>query len=154
MHKSVTSLFYKLFYFMEQNDLLNHLEDKHLFALHYIYVPRINKALSSFMNGWNHHPIRTSHKSPHMLFSAGMLILRHSGLTALDFFGNVDESYGIDDDGPVPEIENTLSVPEIAYQLSSANLTLLQQSVDPLAPSNDYAIDLYEQVVQFLDNIE
>lgn len=151
MHKSVTSLFYKLFYFMEQNDLLSHLEDKHLFALHYIYIPRINRALETFVSGWNHHPIRTAHnKSPHMLFSAGMLILRHSGLTALDFFGTVDGNYGIDDDGPVPEIGHTLSVPEIAYELSSA---LLQQSVDPLAPSNDYGINLYEQVLLFLDNV-
>lgn len=154
MHKSVTSLFYKLFYFMEQNDLLNHLEEKHLFALHYVYIPRINKALDSFVSGWNHHPIRTSHnKSPHMLFSSGMLTLRHSGLTALDFFAPADENYGTDEEGPVPEVEHAVSVPEITYELSNANLALLQQSVDPLTPSNDYGIDLYEQVLQFLDNL-
>lgn len=77
MHKCVTSLYYKLFYFMEQCDLLDQLNEKHIYAFHFIFIPCINKALSHFMHGWNHHPIRTaSNKSPHQLFTAGMLILR------------------------------------------------------------------------------
>ena len=131
MHKSVTSLFYKLFYFMEQNDLLHPSEEKDLFALHYVYIPRIKRALASFVTDWNNHPIRTAHnKSPHMLFSAGMVLLRHSGLTALDFFENIDLNYGIDDDGPIPTIESSLFVPETSYELSDASFTLLQQTVD------------------------
>ena len=154
VHKSVTSLFYKLFYFMEQNDLLHPLEEKDLFALHYIYIPRINRALTSFTAGWNNHSIRTAqNKSPYMLFSAGMLLLRHSGLTALDFFENVDLNYGIDDDGPISAIGSSLSVPQISYEFSDADFALLQQTVDPLAPSHDYGIDLYEQTLLFLDNL-
>lgn len=38
MHRCVTSLFYRLFYFLEQNDQLNPLDEKHLYALHYIHV--------------------------------------------------------------------------------------------------------------------
>lgn len=87
MHKCVTSLYYRLFYFMEQCDLLNPLDEKHIYALHYIFTPRINRALAKFTHGWNHHPIHTAHnKSPHQLFTAGMLLLRHSGLIAIDFF--------------------------------------------------------------------
>ena len=37
MHKCVTSLYYRLFYFMEQCDLLNPLDEKHIYALHYIF---------------------------------------------------------------------------------------------------------------------
>lgn len=156
MHKSVTSLFYKLFYYMEQNDLLNPLDEKHFLALHYVYIPRINKALTNFVNGWNHHPIRTAHnKSPHMLFSGGMLLLQHSRLVALDFFQNTDFDYGIDNDGPVPSIENesVLLVPESSYRLCDAASVLLQQTVDPLGPSDDYGINLYEQTLHFLDSM-
>ena len=57
MHRCVTVLFYKLFYFMEQTDILDPLNEEHLYALHYVYIPRINRALSEFTRGWNHHPI-------------------------------------------------------------------------------------------------
>lgn len=98
MHRSVTVLFHKLLYFMEHHhDLLDLMNEEHLYAVHYIFIPRINQALSNLVKGWNHHPIRTAHnKSPHQLFTAGALLLQHSGLTALDFFETVDDSYGID----------------------------------------------------------
>ena len=86
MHRCVTILFYKLFYFMEQVDLLDCLNETHLYSLHYVFIPRINQALALFIGGWNYHPIRTAHhKSPQQLFTAGALLLQHSGLAALDF---------------------------------------------------------------------
>ena len=43
------------------------------------YLESINQSLSTFMQEWNHHPIRTAHNhSPHQLFSAGALLLQHS----------------------------------------------------------------------------
>ncbi len=41
MHRCVTILFYKLFYFMEQTDILDPLNEKHLFALQFVYIPCI-----------------------------------------------------------------------------------------------------------------
>jgi len=39
------------------------------------------------VNSWKSHPIRTAnHKSPQQLFTAGVLVLQQSGLTAMDFF--------------------------------------------------------------------
>ena len=66
LHRCVTKLFYRLFYHMEQLDLLNPVNEVHIFALHYVYIPRVNKSLQEFKNGWNHHPIRTERNySPH-----------------------------------------------------------------------------------------
>ena len=101
MHRSVTVLYYKLFYFMEQHSILDHLNEHHLWALHYVYLPRINRSPREFVNSWNNHPIRTvNHKSPQQLFTAGALLLQHSGLTAMDFFETVEDNYGVDPDGP------------------------------------------------------
>ena len=152
MHKCVTSLFYRLFYFMEQNDLLNPIDEKHLYALHYVFIPRINHALQHFMDGWNHHPIRTAqHKSPYQLFTAGMILLRNSGLTSLDFFDRVDSTYGIDEVGPIPSEEHsTIVIPESTYILDEQRFELLRQSVDPLQDSDNYGMDLYELTLQFL----
>ena len=154
MHRCVTVLFYKLFYFMEQTDILDPLNEEHLYALHYVYIPRINRALSEFTRGWNHHPIRTAHhQSPHQLFHAGALLLQHSGLTALDFFDDVDDTYGIDVDAPVPAQEEHVTVPDVRITLSSENLLRLQRAVNPLAHSDEFGIDLYEQVLCFLSTV-
>lgn len=81
MHKSVTRLFYNLFYFLEQHSLLDPLNELHLFALHYVYVPRINQALKAFQEGWNHHGMRTvSHLNPSQQFVRGALEMHSSGL--------------------------------------------------------------------------
>ena len=154
LHHSVTKLFYRLFYYLEQHDLLDPLDEQQLYALHYIFVPRINKALNEFKNAWNHHRIRTAHsKSPHQLFTAGLLLLQHSQLTAMDFFQEVDATYGMDYEGPEPSDEGTVIVPRLSFQLRPTDLQNLQHTIDPLLPSNNYGIDLYEQTVHFIRHI-
>lgn len=82
----VIKLFCRLFYFLEEQQLLNPNDKKHLYALHYIFGPHINRALDEFKESWNHHCIRTAnHKSPHQLFVSGLIILRHSNKIANDF---------------------------------------------------------------------
>ena len=108
VHQSVTLLYYRLFYYFEQHDLLDPLCEPNLYAPHYVLVPRINRSFEQFLNAWNHHQIRTAHqKSSHQLFTAGLLLLEHSGLTALDFFNEVDHSYGIDEEPEVSDEEGT-----------------------------------------------
>lgn len=81
MHRCVTVLYYRLFYFMEQQGILDPLNEVHLFALHYVYLPGINRALKVFEEGWNDHGIRTAdHHSPRQLFVRGCLRLQLSGL--------------------------------------------------------------------------
>ena len=62
LHYSVTHLYYRLFYHMEYNDLLDPTNEKHLYALHYIYVPRLSHSLEMggttivyVQNTINHH---------------------------------------------------------------------------------------------------
>ena len=73
MHRSVIQLYYRLFYFLEHGGLLNPLSDVRLFALHYVYLARINRSLAAFKDGWNMHSLRTeNHHSPH--YSCSMLV--------------------------------------------------------------------------------
>ena len=153
MHRSVTILYYKLFYFLEQHGILDHLNEHHLWAVHYVFLPRINRSLKEFVNSWNSHPIRTAnHKSPQQLFITGALVLQQSGLTAMDFFEEIDEDYGIDPDGPTAgdEDQNGIVIPQTTLKFSDADNILLSQSVDPLGPSQDFGIDLYERTVALI----
>ena len=62
---SVCHIFYYTFQAMEESGLLQRNNSLHKFVLHYIFTPRINKALQSFAASWNHHPMRTErHWSP------------------------------------------------------------------------------------------
>ena len=70
VHQSVTILYYRLFHFLESQQLLDPLNGIHLYALHYAYIPRIGHALDIFQEGWNHHSIRAENDlTPHQLYA-------------------------------------------------------------------------------------
>ena len=54
-----TYLFYNLFYHMEDEGILNLSNEQHLSALHYVYLPIINRHLLLFTEGHNRGPIST-----------------------------------------------------------------------------------------------
>lgn len=77
-HRCATSLFYKLFYYLEKNDLLEQINDFHLFSIHFFFLPRINRSLQQFRLAWNDHSIRTERgKTPNQLFAMGSLQDEH-----------------------------------------------------------------------------
>lgn len=156
MHRSVTVLYYRLFYFMEHHNLLIPLNEYHLWALHYVFLPRISRSLNEFRNSWNNHPMRTSnHKSPLQLFTAGLLLLQNSQLSAMDFFEDVDETYGIDPQGPISVASDTsgIEIPQNTLRFSEQDIYILKQTIDPCAPSDNYGIDLYEHTLQYISNL-
>ena len=156
LHYAVTNLFYRLFYHMEHLNILDPANEQHLYALRYVYIPRINSALSQFRSGWNNHRIRTEHNlSPKQLFTAGVLRLQRSGLVALDFLERVGDGYGTDEYGlsPSSEDQTGVEVPEVGFSLDSEHYTNLQQLVDPLKESNNYGIDVYEEALQFITSM-
>lgn len=101
MHQSVTKVFYRLFYYLEETKLLDPTNNIHIYSLHYVYVPRINLRLILFRNAWNKHGLRTEHAlTPEQLFVAGALQLRNSRMVALDFFDNIQSNnYGVVEEG-------------------------------------------------------
>lgn len=151
MHRGVTVMYYKLFYFMEHHSLLDPLNEQHMFSLHYIYLPRIRKALNQFISSWNNHPIRTaSHKSPLQIYTAGALLLQNSELEAFDFFNGIDDTYGNDPDGPLPAVEGVhVTVPQ-NVSISDSDMQTLKRTIDPHSPSDNYGIELYEQTLQLI----
>ena len=84
-----------LFYYMESCGILDPLDDVHLFALHFIYLPRINKSLTEFRLQYMHHPMRTANnRSPFQLFRKVVLqFTSHTGSRGI-----------IQDEIPAPEV--------------------------------------------------
>ena len=75
---SCTTLYYNLFYLMENNHLLNVDNEIHLFCLQYIFLERINASLQMFTEAWNNHPLSLARNlSPVQLWITGLS--RHPG---------------------------------------------------------------------------
>ena len=70
------SLFYRVFYPLEDTGLLDPSEDIDLFCLHYVYLSRIQQQLDVFRESYSHHRVRgEGHKSPYQLWIEGMSTL-------------------------------------------------------------------------------
>lgn len=69
-----TSLYYNLFYWLENNELLDVDNEIHLQALHFVYLPRLQNALDHFVSAVQNRPLRTEHnKSPMQLWISGQI---------------------------------------------------------------------------------
>ena len=78
-----------------------------MFVLHCVFLRRITHALECFRQAWNHHPLRTEKMwSLNRIWVNGML--RQGGgddVTASIPQGLLDlENYGVEPDGPVPQV--------------------------------------------------
>ena len=145
----VTILYYHLFHFLECQQLFDPVNDIHLYALHYVYLPRIGHALDILREGWNIHSTRTDNNiNTHQLYAIGTLTMHSYALIAPDFLNEVDETYGIDDEDDVEaeaSVEaETVTVPESVLTISEAVLRELAQRVNPLADSDNYGINLMQ----------
>ena len=54
-----TMLYYQLFSYLEDNNILDVDNEIHLFCLHYVFLPRVNRSLQQFIQMWNNHPLGT-----------------------------------------------------------------------------------------------
>lgn len=71
VYDGVLCYFYELFYFMEEHGILNPSNTAHIYALHYVYLGKINEKLDIWKEAWQRHRLRTARSSPLRLFWAG-----------------------------------------------------------------------------------
>ena len=151
-------LFYNLFYFMEDTEILNPDNDNDLFCLHFIYTPLINKALQLFKRSWNNHKLSTEgNLTPHQLYIKGMF--EHFGTNnpaTRNVFndGSIEETqHAVDLDGPNPEnrSSNDVQVREVTFPISAEQQSRLQEIVQSLQPCPNHGISLFLPANNFLN---
>ena len=117
IYAGVLCFFANMFHEMEDENILDPLNEVHMFALHYIFIPRINRSLQEFIGQWQNHPISTERNmSPLQLFTAGILENMHSGHSGVESVLNPEELhyYGFDPEGPFPiEEDYEVTVPRV-----------------------------------------
>ena len=155
----VLQLYYSLFYFLEDNGLLDCELDSDLYALHFVFVPLINRALKQFQDAYNNHSLRTEHHwTPLMIWTNGILSSEHARETAVQEFYSSDnqdvniEFFGIDPNGPESNQFDLLDVeipPKELDDLTQQQLDQIAQ-INPLQPANNYDIEFYERVPEII----
>ena len=148
--RCVCHLYYSLFYEMETCDLLNPTDEIDIFCLHYVYIPRINFQLNTFMHTWNNHPMRTEHgMSPEELWSSGLTL---ADATVLD--QPVSEDYGVEEGSlPIPFEEGSVTIPEVLTTLSDEQMNYLKSQHPPLMSSDYQGLDVYLAVREAVMNM-
>jgi hypothetical protein len=85
VRNGTTNVYCDLFNFLEEEGLLDADNETHLWALHHVFLPRINASLDKFRLQWNNHGLRTEkHLSPMQLFVQHSILNHGTGQTAID----------------------------------------------------------------------
>ena len=146
---------------MGENVLLNMDNPIHKSALHYVFLPHINRGITSFKTAWNNHPLRTEHNwSPQRIWSNGMVDIRNRTLTAVAEIAEAEPDvddlkwYGFDPAAPTP-MDEELPIVEVddATLLSDRILDQLCTMVNPLQESNRYGIDIHTHCLTTLQGL-
>ena len=156
VNDNVTRVYCNLFYYMEENGILDSLSETHFYALHYVYQPRISRSLQEFLLEWNNHGIRNQQrKSPVQLWIEGYFLNARSSSTTvqnalLGLLVNPDE-YGID--VGALQTENHVVVPRCYITLPPEATEVLQRLVNPLADDGNHGINLYQAALSIVSSV-
>ncbi|PFX18913.1 hypothetical protein AWC38_SpisGene16700 [Stylophora pistillata] len=92
----------------------------------------------------------TGHHSPLALWNMSLLQTSDAA-EVLDI-----ESYGIDQDGPIPDIitDNNVVVPELELELTESENQQLKENVDPLSDDGNSGINHFLSVLQILETFQ
>ena len=150
VRRIVVQQYQNVFHYLETSDLLDPLNDLHLFCLHHVFIPRINRALKEFVRQHNSHPIRTEHcYTPEQLFYTPYIC----GYVE-PFYDppTVNPTvYGLEEDGPFicnSESDNAVMVDPPRISLQHQQQQLLDCTVPPLEEDDNFGISLYLRAVQ------
>lgn len=120
VYDGVIIFYYLLFYFMEDENILDVLNPSHMFALHYVYMHKINEKLDIWREAWAHHRIRTVGSSPLRLWTSGIL---NNELDTMDLVpplqdGENNQPMDETDQTPLFQLQHPNISDECLYRLS------------------------------------
>ncbi|XP_030580597.1 uncharacterized protein LOC115776936 [Archocentrus centrarchus] len=137
----VLDLFYTTFCYLETEGLLHTDNEVHLYALHWAFLPQLNRHLQFFKDGWNNHKLRTEgNQSPLLLWSQNQREGHDPAQVDLQYGIDWESPYGRHHDGvTVPEVELPRPLTQVEFEtlpdptgLFSNVIIVYQQTIDVL----------------------
>ena len=151
--RCVLVAFYYSFYALEQCDLLHCDDDVELYALHYVFLQRINFALNEFNDAYNYHRLSTERNwTPNQIWLNGMLD-SDNPLNKGQLDDNPDnmDFYGEDLQGPISTEGNNVQVPPISIPFEDFLRNYLKTKIEANAESNEMGIDIYLKTLRLVE---
>ncbi|XP_062849133.1 uncharacterized protein LOC134311422 isoform X2 [Trichomycterus rosablanca] len=144
---SVTSVYYDLLHFLEEEGVLDLVYSVHLFCVQYVFIPRIQDDLDAFRAGWNDHSLRTEHNlTPNQLWEIGLIQSPDDHPDSVEDFNYLPlEDTDMDQTG--------IQVPELVCPLPNEHIEMLRELFDPVAHSACFGEDIYRAVVQYVEGV-
>lgn len=141
LNRVVSSYYIDLFSFMENEGILNSTNEQHLFCLHYIYLPRVQRATAEFRDQWNNHGLSTQgSQTPLQLWLRGVLNSPEAMQNILIGSDNPE----MNEDPPVQfETANNVVVPENNFIFNGTVINTILETVDPVTDDGNHGIDLF-----------
>ena len=152
MHRDVTrcvSTYYiDIFHFLEENGILDRDNEIHLFCLHYTFLPRINRSLEEFRQGWNFHGLSTErNQTPFMVWLDSVIAPQNESRTSIsELLNDTEHSVSLAPDSAevdLIESDTEYDLKKITNPLDKEKFELLKSSANPLEDDNNHGIDLY-----------
>lgn len=142
---------------MEDQGFLDSVSELHLFCLHYIYLPRIQRAVREFRNQWNNHTLPIEQNmTPLQLWYRGVISHVGQNITAVDSVFYADKALGTEEgsDGntaPMPEMElNNVEIHENSFSVNNTIISEIQETIDPLKDDGNHGTSLFLTLVNFI----
>lgn len=150
VYRLVSSSYAAVFMELESDGALDVDNDTDIFALHYVFLPRINASLQAFQSSWNNHSLSTENNmSPLQLYTAysqGSYLFDEI-IDPLTY--GIDPSYSTD----VDDEEDRVIIPQVDIPLTHTSLQRLHFEINPLEETFDFGKQIYYNTVHLLHDL-
>lgn len=148
LNRVVCRHFINIFNFMEEQGILDSLNELHLFCLHYVYLPRIQQAVTEFINQWNNHGLSTQGgQTPLQLWHSG--VINNIGIEPIiNDIIHLDTEYDVNEHEPMPQLQtnNNITIPDITVTINETTMNRIRQ-VNPVENDGNHGIDLFSSLL-------
>lgn len=135
-------MYYQLFYFMEDEGILDPLNDLHVVVLHHVFLHKIQEKLDMWSKAWSQHRLRTAKSSPIRMWVAGQL----QTPVGVELESEAISSYGVEgfiNDEVQDGSQRRPMFQPPSVQLSDNCIQQLQHEVPSTWTSSNFGIDMY-----------
>eukprot|EP00063_Salmo_salar_P078327 XP_014053162.1 PREDICTED: uncharacterized protein LOC106603697 [Salmo salar] len=165
----VSNVYHDLFTFLKTEQIIDISNEVHLWALHFVFLPRVNRDLTVFASQWNHHGLRTEQRqSPLQSFVSGSLAMQRANLTAVrDLFAPNSTTISSQATTSAPPTTSSapattgvtalywsewVIVPQIQFTISNTQMKLLRTVIPLEGPRGSLGVDNLQRVMAVISS--
>ncbi|KAL4009206.1 hypothetical protein ACER0C_003058 [Sarotherodon galilaeus] len=146
---AVSSVHYETLHNLEDEGLLDPTDGVHMFCAQHTFLPRLQRDLDVFRQGWDNHPLRTERNlSPQQLWTLG---LHQNPVDTPDTVEEIEDAYlDVNSIGELDGSNPGVILPSVECPLSEEDMARLRDTVNVTRPSQSHGRDIYLDVLNFV----